>query len=207
MTKRPTRPEDAKPETRAVCPACGQIEGAHLKHCRIAKLTEENAALRRALQRRVYLDCDGVLADFDAAFAARFGHPPRSYEATHGSKVFWENIRDDAPDFYRTLPLMPQARELFQAVEHLRPIILTGCPMGGWAEPQKLAWAAEHFPGTPMIVCMSKDKRHYCKPGDVLIDDYLKYRDLWEQAGGTFIHFTGDVTEARACLAAISGEK
>lgn len=142
---------------------------------------------------RLYLDCDGVLADFDTAFESRFGHPPREYEDTHGTKVFWRNIREDAPEFYRRLPLMPHAKELFAAVEDLRPIILTGCPLGGWAEMQKLAWAAEHFPGIPMITCMSKDKRLYCKPGDVLVDDMLRYKDRWEDAGGVFIHFTGDV--------------
>jgi hypothetical protein len=25
-------------------------------------------------------------------------------------------------------------------------------------------------------------------PGDVLVDDYLRYRELWENAGGIFIH-------------------
>lgn len=28
------------------------------------------------------------------------------------------------------------------------------------------------------------------KPGDVLVDDNLKYRELWETAGGVFIHHT-----------------
>jgi len=137
---------------------------------------------------QLYLDCDGVLADFDRAFAEAFGHPPRVYEERRGSKVFWRNIREEAKDFYRHLPLMEGARELYAAVAHLRPIILTGCPLGGWAEMQKIEWAREHFPGVPLIPCMSKDKRLYCRPGDALVDDYLKYRDLWEAAGGTFIH-------------------
>jgi hypothetical protein len=25
-------------------------------------------------------------------------------------------------------------------------------------------------------------------PGDVLVDDLLKYRHLWEEAGGVFVH-------------------
>lgn len=140
--------------------------------------------------RRLYLDCDGVLADFDAAFIAKFGHTPRSYEDVNGPDVFWRDIQAESPNFYRDLPLMHDARELFDAVKHLRPIILTGCPRGGWAEMQKLAWAAEHFPGTPMVVCRSKDKCHYLHAGDVLVDDFLKYRHLWEKAGGVFIHHT-----------------
>jgi hypothetical protein len=79
--------------------------------------------------------------------------------------------------------------ELYQAVAHLNPILLTGCPDGGWAEPQKIAWAAHHFPRAKIITCRSKDKSLYIqKPGDVLVDDYLRYKHLWEQAGGIFVH-------------------
>lgn len=139
---------------------------------------------------RLYLDCDGVLADFDRHFEETFGQPPRDYEDKNGSKIFWRDIKNEAPTFYRDLPLMPDARELFDAVENFRPIILTGCPRGGWAEPQKLAWAAEHFPGIPMVVCMSRDKRNYCQPGDVLIDDRTHYQERWESAGGVWITHT-----------------
>lgn len=139
---------------------------------------------------RIFLDCDGVLADFDSAFMAKFGHAPRDYEDKHGAKVFWRDIRLEAPNFYRELPLMPGARELFLAVRHHHPIILTGCPMGGWAEQQKIDWAAEHFPGVPIITCMARDKAQFCKPGDILVDDRLRYAGRWRDAGGVFIHHT-----------------
>lgn len=77
---------------------------------------------------------------------------------------------------------MPDAQRLFDAVKHLEPVILTGCPHGGWAESQKQEWAAEHFPGTRVTTCLSIDKRLYMRPGDVLVDDYLKYRQRWEEA-------------------------
>ena len=155
---------------------------------------------------RLFLDCDGVLADFDAAFERQFGHPPRAYEEKRGPQVFWQNIREEAKDFYRHLPLMPDARELYGAVAHLRPVILTGCPLGGWAEMQKIEWAREHFPGVPLVPCMSKDKRIYCRPGDILIDDYLKYRHLWEEAGGIFIHHT-HAANSIALLAALQPQE
>ena len=32
-------------------------------------------------------------------------------------------------------------------------------------------------------------------PGDVLVDDYLRYKDLWEKAGGRFVqHLTAKQT-------------
>jgi len=165
----------------------------------------ESERADRAVQVKpqLYLDCDGVLADFDAAFKANFGHEPRSYENAKGSDVFWRDIQHEAKEFYRNLPLMQDARQLYEAVRHLRPIILTGCPMGGWAEAQKLGWAAEHFPGVPMITCMSRNKRDYCQPGDILVDDLLRYRDRWEGAGGVFIHHTSAAGSIPAILAAL----
>jgi hypothetical protein len=36
-------------------------------------------------KRRLFLDCDGVLADFDASFEERFGMKPRAFEAKRRS--------------------------------------------------------------------------------------------------------------------------
>lgn len=138
---------------------------------------------------QLFLDCDGVVADFDTRALEVFGVPSRKAEEDLGTKRFWCDLQA-YPNFYRDLPLMPDAMVLFKAVKHLRPGILTGVPPGGWAEPQKLAWRDYHFPGTKMICCRSKLKNHYCKPGDILVDDRLKYRHLWLETGGIFIHHT-----------------
>lgn len=135
----------------------------------------------------LFLDADGVLADFDAGAKALLGMLPRDFEARHGKREFWRRLAR-AKDFYAALPLMPDARDLFEAVEHLRPTILTGLPLGNWAAPQKVRWAAEHFPGTPIITCMARDKYRYMQPGDVLVDDRADHRAKWEDAGGVFIH-------------------
>lgn len=134
----------------------------------------------------VFLDCDGVLADFDAHGMAYFGKPPRQAEAELGSKEFWRQL-EARGDFYRSMPVMAGAYELFEGVKHLHPTILTGCPKGNWAQGQKVEWAAEHFPGVPIITCRSADKRDYAKPGDVLIDDWPQHRHRWIEMGGHFI--------------------
>lgn len=141
------------------------------------------------------LDCDGVLADFNAKGREIFGMEPEDFQTQNGSKVFWKTIRDyrieEGQGFFRSLPLMPDARELFDAVAHLKPLILTGCPFGDWAEPQKREWAAEHFPGTKMITCLAREKiLHIERPGDVLVDDKTKHQHIWEEGGGIFVHHT-----------------
>jgi hypothetical protein len=86
--------------------------------------------------RQLYLDCDGVLADFDHGATAVLGLPPRAYEQRHGLGRFWQKIAS-ASDFYFGLPLMSDAMILFEGVRHLNPIILTGLPRGNWAADQK----------------------------------------------------------------------
>ena len=135
----------------------------------------------------VFLDCDGVLADFDKGAAEIFGMHPREYERRFGPKRFWAALAA-APDFFNTLELLPDAVELYEAVRSLDPVILTGLPRGDWAEPQKRCWAARHFPGVEVITTNAALKREHCRPGDALVDDRDKYRHLWEQAGGVFVH-------------------
>jgi hypothetical protein len=139
--------------------------------------------------RRLFLDCDGVLADFDRAATDLLGMPPDRFQKRFGNREFWKRIQR-APDFYGTLPQMPDAQLLFDAVKHLKPTILTGLPLGNWAAPQKVRWAAEHFPGVPIITCMARDKHRHMHDGDVLVDDRETHRAAYEQAGMIFVHHT-----------------
>jgi hypothetical protein len=139
------------------------------------------------MARQLYLDCDGVLADFDKGATAILGMPPRAFEKRHGLGRFWSRLAS-APDFYFSLPLLPGAMELFEAVRHLNPVILTGLPQGNWAADQKVRWAAQHFPGTRIITTMARNKRDHAQPGDVLVDDQLRHAHLWEEMGGIFVH-------------------
>jgi 5'(3')-deoxyribonucleotidase len=136
---------------------------------------------------RLFLDADGVLADFDLAARGLLGMSPKEFIATYGRGTFWKRLAK-AKNFYGSLPEMPDARLLFDAVKHLKPTILTGLPVGNWAAPQKVEWAAEHFPGVPIITCMAADKHKHMHPGDVLVDDREKHRAAYEAAGVVFVH-------------------
>jgi 5'(3')-deoxyribonucleotidase len=138
-------------------------------------------------QPRLFLDADGVLANFDQGARSLLGMRPKEFITKHGRGTFWKRLAK-AKNFYGTLPEMPDAQVLFDAVKHLKPTILTGLPLGNWAAPQKVEWAAEHFPAVPIITCMARDKHKHMKPGDVLVDDREKHRPAYEEAGVVFIH-------------------
>jgi hypothetical protein len=150
------------------------------------------------MRKQIYLDCDGVLADFDRGAEAVLGLPPEAFQKRHGPGQFWKRLAA-ADGFFANLDPLPDAFELYEAVRHRNPIILTGLPRGNWAEPQKRAWAERHFPGVEVITTLAALKREHCHPGDVLVDDRDKHRGLWEQAGGVFIHHTS----AKSSIAAL----
>jgi len=135
----------------------------------------------------LFLDADGVLADFDDGVRKLLGASPKAYIAKHGRGSFWKRLAGDK-NFYGDLPEMPDARRLFNAVKHLQPTILTGLPLGSWAAPQKVEWAAQHFPGVPIVTCMARDKHKHMHAGDVLVDDREKHREADEKAGVIFVH-------------------
>jgi hypothetical protein len=138
-------------------------------------------------QPRLFLDADGVLADFDEGARRLLGMGSAEFEANYGKREFWRRLAS-AKNFYGTLPEMPDAHVLFDGVRHLKPTILTGLPIGNWAAAQKVGWAAEHFPGVPIITCMARDKYKHMKPGDVLVDDSETHRSAFGDAGVVFIH-------------------
>ena len=146
-------------------------------------------------QPRLWSDVDGVAADFDAKVIEIFGMTGDEAQEQFGNAHFWKTLRDyrdaNGHGFYRSLPVMSDFPKLFRAVQHLKPVFLTGCPFGNWAPPQKQEWAKHHFPGTRMITCMAREKIQYLEnPGDVLVDDKTKFQPIWEEGGGIFVHHT-----------------
>ena len=142
--------------------------------------------------RQLFLDCDGVLANFDKRARGIVGMNPREFEDLAGADMFWERIFGTS-DFFYSLEPMPDAYELVEAVRHLKPIILTGAPEKGrglLAQYQKLRWRDKYFPDLEMIVCPSRNKIKYAKPGDVIVDDWEKWKPLWVNGGGVWVLHT-----------------
>lgn len=150
---------------------------------------------------QLWIDMDGVLADFDGAYVKHFGCLPSKDPTVLSQNEKWTKLQE-IPEFYFNLRPLPDAHVLVTATRALRPIILTGCPKGGWAEEQKIAWGHLHFPGIPMVLCRSHQKPLFCHKGDVLVDDWPKYKSKWEERGGTFIVHTS-AKESLTRLAAL----
>ena len=149
---------------------------------------------------QVFVDLDGVLADFDTGYERIAGSKPDK----RADNVDWQKIVA-VPGFYADLPLMPDAKRLWDFLSlylEKKPIILTGVPRSvPEAGTDKRVMVTRNFGAdTTMLWCPSAEKCKYAKQGDILIDDWTKYQHLWLAAGGRWITHTSAESSIRQLL-------
>lgn len=151
-------------------------------------------------ETRIYLDMDGVLADFERGVKELCRMDVTAQDGNSDPQAdsrMWEAIRD-TDHFYDRLELMPGAKELFDRIRAKygeRCEILTGVPREErgivTAEQDKRTWTRRLLSEevTVNAVCR-KHKQLFCTgPESVLIDDREKNILEWTERGGTGILF------------------
>jgi len=149
---------------------------------------------------RLYLDLDGVMANFDAHFPALFGVDHRAM----ADDAMWAIINAH-PSYFRDMPPFEGAKEFFDGISYLDPIILTACPRSDYPNVarQKRAWVREHLSGDCIIlpVMGGRNKPLFMHaPGDILIDDFKKNTGAWEAEGGVAILHTDFVSTSYSLI-------
>ncbi len=132
----------------------------------------------------LYLDLDGVFADFELHFLEYFGIRHDSVS----DEEMWKMI-NGYPQFFANLPLMPGAATFYQLVRWRDPIVLTACPRSNYANVARLKrqWARKHLDTDIYVlpVLGGKNKALFMHmPGDILIDDFEKNIRAWNEEGG-----------------------
>lgn len=137
----------------------------------------------------IFLDLDGVLADFDRSVKEITGLYPKEHESD--SKM-WKTLAKQ-PNFFGNLPLMDDAMELWNFTRIYNPVILTGTPRGNWAGKQKSEWCYHVLNTTNVITCFASEKPQKALEvtpqgyTPVLVDDREKNMKKWDEIGGVFI--------------------
>jgi len=154
----------------------------------------------------LYLDMDGVLADFNlAAELVLNATPQENYEAAQRGRwpeAQWEKLREQ-PRFYRTLPKTDMADQLVDLARQYRDqlgwhiAMLTAIPKNNdvpEAFQDKVEWVQEYYPDVPIYFGpYSQDKAQHCHTArDILVDDRKDNCDQWRQAGGQAIRVYAD---------------
>lgn len=155
------------------------------------KLTTSRTT-NRTTNRTIWVDLDGVLCDWIQGYVNIFGGDP-TIKWVGMNKVKWDKLDSAAPHFYRNLPLMPGALELWEWLLPFEPCILSAASSHIPASAsQKHEWVKEYLGiegDRIVIVADREDKPRYCNPGDILIDDLESNVNEWNVEGGYGIMF------------------
>jgi hypothetical protein len=141
----------------------------------------------------VYVDMDGVLANFTKAYVEFTGVPESKWITI--TRNDWQRLQQDWSTFWSDLEPMPFALELWRVVQPYHPCILTATPPS-WpsASVGKRIWCRRvlpkfgYSPAQQFHAVQRKDKQKFARQADgtpnVLIDDHRPNIDEWTAAGG-----------------------
>lgn len=146
--------------------------------------------------KTIYLDLDGVLADFIAGYKKYYGNQDIA-------KVDMKELIAQKKTFadyslYRDLPLFPEAKNLVKYVESLGVDVQILTSVGKYSPKDnavdKVLWIKKHFPKYAKkfnYVTASADKAKFAASDTVLIDDRSKSTKPFAAAGGNVVLYTG----------------
>lgn len=157
------------------------------------------------MNRQVFLDMDGVIADFVGAICKAHGRvTPYTRPEALGkfdteklwgltSEQFWSPIATNSFEFWDDIPKTPEADEIVKlatlefGIENVA--ILTAPSKDHGSVPGKRAWMSRYYPcfAKRMIFATASAKKFCAGPGKYLIDDKDTNVDEFDEAGGVGI--------------------
>ena len=146
---------------------------------------------------KIYVDMDGVVADFDKRFTDLSGMSPSEFESKNGKNAFWDFIDvKHKLAFWVGIPPMSDAQSLMDYVSKHDYEMLTAPSIKKESLMGKGLWIRNWankglFPSKPKVNYKpAKNKHHFAAPNHILIDDKQSTIDSWNAAGGIGILHT-----------------
>lgn len=153
--------------------------------------------------KQIFLDMDGVLANFTKSASRVFGKDPEDLNWSLGHDEvhnvvgvadhdeFWNTIDKEGPEFWANLEPFPWRDELWNLCDSFAPVAIATSPSRKPASAMgKIQWL-QKWKGAEFrdYVIIPRRKHLLARPGVVLIDDHDKHINGWISAGGTAITF------------------
>ena len=136
----------------------------------------------------IYLDMDGVIADFVKRYKEMYGMEPREAEKHKKFDHYFNEFIES--DQFATLDLMPGA---MQGIEFLRKASVPTQILSSTANEarydaiskQKMIWLqSKGITFNPLFVPGKRHKWKHATPDSIIIDDTESVIDDWRKAGG-----------------------
>ena len=148
----------------------------------------------------IYVDMDGVIADFRKAYLEMFHVDPMDSHKHKAMRKNWDKFVDEGG--FIELDLMPDAMiglNYLKTVRKSIPVkILSSTANEKQYEmisSQKKKWLKTHDIDYPAYFVPGKrHKKEYAEKGYILIDDTLETIEQWNEAGGIGIYHTDWIT-------------
>lgn len=142
----------------------------------------------------LYLDMDGVQADFFGAWADRLGvnHWKAIQDKEKEINMLANSSEKEVYDFFRNLKPLKSGLKIIAWLKKNRiPFTVLSAPLRGpfsdASIEAKRDWLDQYNPGTSGNAIFTSAKFKYAKNGDtanVLVDDFGPYIQKWTDAGG-----------------------
>ena len=148
----------------------------------------------------VYIDLDGVLADFFSEYAKLAGIQSGNYRDIPPAKTDPTLNKMIGTDFFARLPKFPSADQLIKiTVKLFGRYHICSSPLRGDhenTEVQKKEWIKKHLSPPPATIIITPNKAKYAVQADgtpnILVDDRGSNISAWEAKGGIGIKYQAD---------------
>jgi hypothetical protein len=147
---------------------------------------------------KIYLDMDGVIADFNTEYIRQHGIHPRQAEKEKKFEPYFRQMIEAGG--FEKLPLMHDAH---LGLDYLKRIPITTEILSSTAreevhnviQGQKIRWLKKHnIDFNPILVPGKRYKKEYARPDTLLIDDTEVNIKQFREAGGHAIYHKDWVT-------------
>jgi len=155
---------------------------------------------------KIYLDMDGVIADFAKRYKELFLITPEQADRSRNFAGYFKSFIDTKQ--FANLDMMPDARML---LDHLNTLDIPVEILSSTAKQdshvdisdQKRVWLISQGINYPRNFVPGKSLKYtFAAPESIIIDDTLSVISDWVEAGGTAIHHT-DAASTIASLDAL----
>lgn len=153
----------------------------------------------------LYLDMDGVQADFFGAWANRHGlnHYKEIPHPEDAINQLAQSSPEEVYNFFHDLKPLSGGMQIIQWLHKNKiPFTVLSAPLRGPYSKNSIEakkdWLDKHNPGTSNNAIFTSKKFKYAKNGDdvnVLVDDFGRYLDGWSNAGGIAVKHEDNNTQ------------